>query len=286
MIATIIGRSFEATIFRKKFMEKITEQSSHYDDLEKKDVGELLECMNHEDRRVPEAVGKCLPQIEKLISEIVVRMKRGGRLFYIGAGTSGRLGILDASEVPPTFGVPHGWVVGLIAGGDRAIRRAVEAAEDQLDGAWNDLSEFEIGPDDVLVGIAASGTTPYVVGGLRTARQKGILTGCIVCNHNSPVAQEADIPIEVIVGPEFLTGSTRLKSGTAQKLVLNMITTITMIQLGRVKGNKLYDMQLTNAKLVDRGTRMIREATGLSAEEANAMLLEHGSVRKAVAAVV
>jgi len=267
-------------------MEKITEQSSRYDDLEKKDVCTLLECINREDRGVPEAVGKCLLQIEKLISEIAVRMKRGGRLFYIGAGTSGRLGILDASEVPPTFGVPHGWVIGLIAGGDRAIRRAVEAAEDQLDGAWNDLSEFEIGQDDVLVGIAASGTTPYVVGGLRTARKHGILTGCIVCNRNSPVAQEADIPIEVVVGPEFVTGSTRMKSGTAQKLVLNMITTVTMIQLGRVKGNKMYDMQLTNAKLVDRGTRMIMEATGLSAEEANALLLEHGSVRKAVAAVV
>jgi len=265
-------------------MERITEQSSRYDDLEKKDVYTLLECINQEDRLVPEAVGRSLPQIEKLISAIVVRMKRGGRLFYIGAGTSGRLGILDASEVPPTFGVPHGWVVGLIAGGDRAIRRAVEAAEDQLDGAWKDLSEFEIGQDDVLVGIAASGTTPYVVGGLKAARQHGILTGCIVCNLNSPVAQEADIPIEVIVGPEFLTGSTRLKSGTAQKLVLNMITTITMIQLGRVKGNKLYDMQLTNAKLVDRGTRMIMEATGLSAEQANARLLEYGNVRKAVEA--
>ena len=265
-------------------MERITEQSSRYDDLEKKDVYTLLECINQEDRLVPEAVGRSLPQIEKLISAIVVRMKRGGRLFYIGAGTSGRLGILDASEVPPTFGVPHGWVVGLIAGGDRAIRRAVEAAEDQLDGAWKDLSEFEIGQDDVLVGIAASGTTPYVVGGLKAARQHGILTGCIVCNLNSPVAQEADIPIEVIVGPEFLTGSTRLKSGTAQKLVLNMITTITMIQLGRVKGNKLYDMQLTNAKLVDRGTRMIMEATGLSAEQANTRLLEYGNVRKAVEA--
>ena len=265
-------------------MEKITEQSSHYDDLEKKGVRELLEGINREDRIVPEAIGQCLPQIEKLISEIVVRMKRGGRLFYIGAGTSGRLGILDASEIPPTFGAPHGWVVGLIAGGDRAIRRAVESAEDQLDGAWNDLREFEIGQDDVLVGIAASGTTPYVVGGQRMARENGILTGCIVCNPNSPVAQEADIPIEVIVGPEFVTGSTRMKSGTAQKLVLNMISTVAMIQLGRIKGNKMYDMQLTNAKLVDRGTRMIMEATGLPAEKANAMLLEYGNVRKAVEA--
>ena len=265
-------------------MEKTTEQSSHYDDLEKKSVRELLECISREDRFVPEAVGKCLPQIEKLVSEIVVRMKRGGRLFYIGAGTSGRLGILDASEIPPTFGVPHGWVVGLIAGGDRAIRKAVEAAEDQMDGAWNDLCEFEIGQDDVLIGIAASGTTPYVVGGLRTARRHGILTGCITCNHDSPVAKEADIPIEVIVGPEFVTGSTRMKAGTAQKLVLNMISTTAMIQLGRVKGNKMYDMQLTNAKLVNRGTRMIMEATGLPADQANAMLLEHGSVRKAVEA--
>ena len=265
-------------------MEKITEQSSPYDDLEKKSVRELLEYINHEDRAVPDAVGKCLPQIEKLVSEIVVRMKRGGRLFYIGAGTSGRLGILDASEIPPTFGIPHGNVVGLIAGGDRAIRKAVESAEDQLDGAWNDLREFEIGQDDVLVGIAASGTTPYVVGGLQAARKHGILTGCITCNHGSPVAQEADIPIEVVVGPEFVTGSTRMKSGTAQKLVLNMISTCAMIQLGRIKGNKMYDMQLTNAKLVDRGTRMIMEATGLPAEKANEMLLEYGNVRKAVEA--
>ena len=263
-------------------MNRITEQSSKYDDLEKKSVRELLEGMNREDRTVPEAVGKCLPQIERLVTEIVVRMRRGGRLFYIGAGTSGRLGILDASEIPPTFGAPHGWVVGLIAGGDRAIRKAVESAEDQLDGAWKDLSEYEIGQDDVLVGIAASGTTPYVVGGLRTAREHGILTGCIVCNLDSPVAKEADIPIEVVVGSEFVTGSTRMKSGTAQKLVLNMISTSTMIQLGRVKGNKMFDMQLTNAKLVDRGTRMIMEATGLPAEKANAMLLEHGNVRNAV----
>ncbi len=263
-------------------MEKITEQSSSYHDLEQKSVRELLECMNREDRTVPEAVGKCLPQIEKLVSQIVVRMNRGGRLFYIGAGTSGRLGILDASEIPPTFGAPHGWVVGLIAGGDGAIRKAVEFAEDRLEGAWEDLSEFEIGKNDVLVGIAASGTTPYVIGGLRTARKHGILTGCVVCNPGSPVAREADIPIEVVVGPEFVTGSTRMKAGTAQKLVLNMISTATMIQLGRVKGNKLYDMLPTTAKLVDRGTRMIMEATGLPADQAAAMLQEHGNVRRAV----
>lgn len=263
-------------------MQKITEQSSHHDDLENKSVRELLEGINGEDRTVPEAVGKCIEQIEKLVTQIVVRMKRGGRLFYIGAGTSGRLGILDASEIPPTFGAPQGWVVGLIAGGDRAIRKAVESAEDQLDGAWKDLQAYDIGTDDVLVGIAASGTTPYVIGGLRDARSHGILTGCIVCNPNSPVAAEADIRIEVIVGPEFVTGSTRMKSGTAQKLVLNMISTATMIQLGRVKGNKMFDMQLTNAKLVDRGTRMIMEASGLDAETAEAMLLKHGSVRSAL----
>lgn len=265
-------------------MQKITEQSSHYDDLEKKSVRELLEGMNREDQGVPLAVAKCLPQIEKLVGEIVVRMKRGGRLFYIGAGTSGRLGILDASEIPPTFGAPHGWVVGLIAGGDGAIRKAVEAAEDKLDGAWKDLCEYGINSEDVLVGIAASGTTPYVIGGLHEARAHGILTGCIVCNPGSPVAEQADIKIEVLVGPEFVTGSTRMKSGTAQKLVLNMISTATMIQLGRIKGNKMFDMQLTNAKLVDRGTRMIMEATDLPAEKANEMLLQYGSVRKAVAA--
>ncbi|MDR0659802.1 MAG: N-acetylmuramic acid 6-phosphate etherase [Prevotellaceae bacterium] len=263
-------------------MERITEKSSHYNDLEKMSVHDLLVNMNNEDKTVPLAVEKCIPAIERLVSEIVKRMRKGGRLFYIGAGTSGRLGILDASEIPPTYGAPFELVIGLIAGGDTAIRRAVEAAEDQLDGAWKDMAEYKPNANDVLVGIAASGTTPYVIGGLREAKKNGLLTASVTCNPRSPVAAEADIKIEAVVGPEFVTGSTRMKAGTAQKLILNMISTSTMIQLGCVKGNKLFDMQLTNAKLVDRGSRMIVEAIGVEYEEAKRMLLLHGSVRKAV----
>lgn len=263
-------------------MQKFTEQSSHYNNLELMSTHDLLTGINSEDKNVPLAVEKSIPEIEKLVDGIVERIKCGGRLFYIGAGTSGRLGILDASEIPPTYGAPFELIIGLIAGGDTAIRKAVESAEDKIDGAWNDISQYNPTTNDVLVGIAASGTTPYVIGGLRAARANGLLTASITCNPDSPVAAEAEIKIEVIVGPEFVTGSTRMKSGTAQKLVLNMISTATMIRLGKVKGNKLFDMQLTNKKLVDRGSRMIVEATGLTYEEANQMLLQYGSVRKAV----
>lgn len=261
--------------------EKITEKSSLYTDLETKSIGELLEYINQEDRKVPLAVGKCIPQIEKLVAGIVERMKKGGRLFYMGAGTSGRLGVLDASEIPPTFGMPNTFVIGLIAGGEKALRNPVEAAEDNLERGWEELVEHHISALDTVVGIAASGTTPYVIGALRKCRENGILTGAISCNPDSPVAAEADIAIEPIVGPEFVTGSTRMKSGSAQKLVLNMITTTTMIQLGRVKGNKMVNMQLSNAKLVDRGTRMIMEEIGLDYDQSKALLLLHGSVKKA-----
>ena len=261
---------------------KITEQESLYNDLEKKSVMELLTEINAEDRKVALAVEKTIPEIEKLVTGIVERMRRGGRLFYLGAGTSGRLGVLDASEIPPTFGMPNTYVIGLIAGGDSALRNPVEAAEDDLDKGWEDLMEYKINVNDVLVGIAASGTTPYVIGALRRAREKGILTGAISCNPDSPVAFEAEIKIEPIVGPEYVTGSTRMKSGTAQKLVLNMITTSTMIKLGRVKGNRMVNMQLTNQKLVDRGTRMIVDELSLSYEQAKNLLLLHGSVKKAI----
>ncbi|MDD2491198.1 MAG: N-acetylmuramic acid 6-phosphate etherase [Bacteroidales bacterium] len=262
---------------------KITEQNSRYSDLDKMATLELLQNMNREDKTVPEAVEKCIPQIEKIVDGIVERMKRGGRLFYLGAGTSGRLGILDASEIPPTFGAPFDLIIGLIAGGDSAIRRAVEAAEDNWEMGWNDMQQFGVGKDDVVIGIAASGTTPYVIGAVKEARKRGMLTGCITCNPNSPLSAEVDIPIEVVVGPEFVTGSTRMKSGTAQKLVLNMISTTAMIKLGRVKGNKMVDMQLTNAKLVERGTKMIMEEASISdAALAKRLLLEYGSVRKAV----
>jgi len=262
-------------------MKRITEQSSHYNDLEKMSIGELLQGMNKEDRSVPYAVEKQIPRIEKLVGVIAEKMKTGGRLFYIGAGTSGRLGILDASECPPTYGVPFDMVVGIIAGGDTAIRKAVENAEDDEDQAWQDLLAYDISPADVLIGIAASGTTPYVIGGLRKANEMGIETGCIVCNEGSPVAAEAKYPIEVVVGPEFVTGSTRMKSGTAQKLVLNMISTSVMIQLGRVKGNKMFDMQLTNHKLVGRAVNMIMESTHSDKETARQLLEKYGSVRKA-----
>jgi len=259
-----------------------TESSSRHNELEQKSISELLVGMNEEDRSVPEAVAASLPQIEKLIAEIVSKMKDGGRLFYMGAGTSGRLGIVDASECPPTFGVDFGRVIGLIAGGDGAIRKAVEFAEDSEEQGWKDLQAHNITTNDVVVGIAASGRTPYVIGALKKCNEEGISTGCVVCNAGSAVAAVSKFPIEVVVGPEFVTGSTRLKSGTAQKLVLNMITTCTFIQLGHVKGNKMVDMQLSNYKLVDRGTCMVMEETGLNAEEAKALLLKEGSVRLAV----
>lgn len=259
-----------------------TESPSNFDHLEQMSVHELLINMNREDKSVPLAVEKSIPQIERLIPQIVTRMKSGGRLFYIGAGTSGRLGILDASECPPTYGVPHDLVIGLMAGGDDAIRKAVEFAEDDLEQAWKDLREYAINQKDSVIGIAASGRTPYVIGGLQKARKEGILTGCITCNTNSPVAAAAEFPIEVIVGPEFVTGSTRMKSGTAQKLVLNMISTSVMIRLGKIKGNKMVDMQLSNNKLVDRGTRMIMEELSIDKDKAERLLKRYGSVRKAM----
>ena len=261
---------------------KTTEQSSKYEHLEKMSVADLLSNINNEDKTVPLAVEKALPQIENLVTQIVAKMKLGGRLFYIGAGTSGRLGVVDASECPPTFGVPFDLVVGIIAGGDKAIRKAVENAEDNATQAWIDLQEFNINENDVVVGIAASGTTPYVIGGLEACNQNNIITGSISCNAGSPLSQTAQFPIDVVVGPEFVTGSSRMKAGTAQKLVLNMISTATMIQLGKVKGNKMVDMQLSNNKLVDRGTKMIMGEIPVSYEEAAQLLKEHGSVRKAV----
>ena len=259
-----------------------TESASNHNNLENKSISELLLGMNEEDLSVPEAVALALPQIEKLIAEVVSKMKLSGRLFYMGAGTSGRLGIVDASECPPTFGVDFGRVIGIIAGGDGAIRKAVEFAEDDEEQGWKDLQTFNITQNDVVVGIAASGRTPYVIGALKKCNEEGISTGSVVCNAGSAVAAVSKFPVEVVVGPEFVTGSTRLKSGTAQKLVLNMLTTCTFIQLGHVKGNKMVDMQLSNYKLVDRGTRMVMEETGLNAEEAKALLLKEGSVRLAV----
>ena len=263
-------------------METTTERESYYKNLEQLSVLEILENINREDRTVPLAVEKALPQIEQLAIITAAKMKEGGRLFYIGAGTSGRLGVVDASECPPTFGVPYDMVVGIIAGGDTAIRKAVEFAEDDTEQAWKDLLEFDINDKDVVVGIAASGTTPYVIGGLNMANKNNIITGCIVCNSGSPVAAEAQYPVEVVTGPEFLTGSTRMKAGTAQKLVLNMLSTSVMIQLGRVKGNKMVDMQLSNNKLVNRGARMVMEETGLNEAAAAALLKKYGSVRNAV----
>ncbi len=259
-----------------------TEADSKYQDLEKKSIREILESINAEDKTVPLAVEKAIPQIERLVAEIVPRMQMGGRLFYIGAGTSGRLGIVDASECPPTFGVPDDWVIGIIAGGDKAIRKAVEFAEDDTEQAWKDLQAFRINELDVLVGVAASGRTPYVVGGLQKAQENGIFTACITCNPNTPVAQYADIAIEVIVGAEFITGSTRMKAGTAQKLVLNMISTTTMIQLGRVKGNKMVDMQLANTKLIDRAIRIITAELNITSEKAQELLQQYGNVRKVI----
>jgi N-acetylmuramic acid 6-phosphate etherase len=261
-------------------MTTVTESDSLYNDLEKMTVRQLLESINREDRKVPEIVYGCIPVIEKLVEEIVPRMRIGGRLFYIGAGTSGRLGIVDASEIPPTFGLDQGYVIGLIAGGDGAIRKAVEKAEDNKDLGWEELKAFSPGKNDVIIGIAASGTTPYVVGAIKKARENGIFTGAITCNPETPLAANADVAVEVITGPEFVTGSTRMKAGTAQKLVLNMITTSAMIRLGRVQGNKMVNMQLTNKKLIKRGTRMISGELGLDTETARKLLLLHGSVRK------
>ncbi|MDP9048663.1 MAG: N-acetylmuramic acid 6-phosphate etherase [Bacteroidota bacterium] len=263
-------------------METTTEKDSHYNNLEEMSIKDILQNINREDQTVAVSVAKALPQIEALASITATKMKAGGRLFYIGAGTSGRLGVVDASECPPTFGVPFDMVVGIIAGGDGAIRKAVEFAEDDGAQAWKDLAEYEINDKDVLVGIAASGTTPYVIGGLETANHHNISTGCIVCNSGSPVAAAAKYPVEVVTGPEFLTGSTRMKAGTAQKLVLNMLSTSVMIQIGRVKGNKMVDMQLTNNKLVNRGTRMVMNQTGVDEQTAAGLLKRHGSVRKAV----
>ncbi|PTX61746.1 N-acetylmuramic acid 6-phosphate etherase [Kordia periserrulae] len=261
---------------------KTTEQDSKYNHLEKMSVSELLTNINSEDKTVPLAVEKAIPAIEKLVTQIVSRMKNGGRLFYIGAGTSGRLGIVDASECPPTFGVSHELVVGLIAGGDSAIRKAVEFAEDDTEQGWKDLQKYNISEKDTVIGIAASGTTPYVIGALKHCNQKNILTGCITCNHNSPLSKAAKHPVEVIVGSEFVTGSSRMKAGTAQKLVLNMISTATMIQLGKVKGNKMVDMQLSNHKLVERGVKMIMSELQVSLETAEELLNKYKNVRKAI----
>ncbi len=263
-------------------MKNITESPSKYRHLEQMSITEILQNINREDQLIAQAVQKVLPKIEPLVQVIVKKMKASGRLFYIGAGTSGRLGVLDASECPPTFGVSEDWVIGLIAGGDDALRNSIEDAEDDTTLAWQDLSKFQINDKDIVVGIAASGTTPYVIHGLKKCQSKNIITGCITCNENTPLAAAADFPIEVIVGAEFLTGSTRMKAGTAQKMILNMISTSTMIQLGRVQDNKMIDMQLSNDKLLDRGTKMLMNALDLEYEKAKALLLKEGSVRKAM----
>jgi N-acetylmuramic acid 6-phosphate etherase len=268
-------------------MERVTEQASNYRHLEKMPVIQLLQNINTEDKTVPAAVENAIPQIEKLVDATSDKMLMGGRMFYIGAGTSGRLGIVDASECPPSYGVPYGLVVGIIAGGEKAITTAVEFAEDDKEQGWKDLQEHNVSDKDVVIGIAASGTTPYVIGALEECRKRGIITGSISCNPNSPVSAVADFPIEVVVGPEFITGSTRMKSGTAQKLVLNMISTSVMIQLGRVEDNKMVNMQLTNDKLVDRGTKMLMERVNLKDyNEARELLLRYGSVKKAADSVL
>ena len=263
-------------------MKTTTESDSNYDSLDGMTTSDLLKNINREDKTVAHSIEKQIPQIEKLVNAIFSKMKDGGRLFYIGAGTSGRLGIVDASECPPTFGVDHGLVIGLMAGGDKAMRKAVEFAEDNSNLGWEDLQAQKINIHDVVVGIAASGTTPYVVGALKKCQEKNITTACIVCNSISPLSKVSDFPIEIVVGPEFVTGSTRMKSGTAQKLVLNMISTSVMIKLGKVKGNKMVDMQLSNNKLVDRGVKMIMKEIGVDYETANKLLEKHGSVRNAV----
>ncbi|UXX79045.1 N-acetylmuramic acid 6-phosphate etherase [Reichenbachiella carrageenanivorans] len=263
-------------------MKNTTESPSNYTDLQHMSVTDLLTNMNKEDQTVPMAVEKVIPSIEALVQQIVAKMSKGGRLFYIGAGTSGRLGVVDASEIPPTYGLPQGKVVGVIAGGDGAIRKSVEHAEDDPKQAWRDVQAFGISDKDVLIGIAASGRTPYVIGGLAQANAAGLVTGCITCNTGSEMAATAQYPIEVVVGPEFVTGSTRMKAGTAQKLVLNMISTATMIRLGHVQGNKMVDMQLSNEKLVDRAIRMVMEETGISRTKAELLVKSQGSVRKAI----
>jgi N-acetylmuramic acid 6-phosphate etherase len=265
--------------------QKITEQPSPHRHLEKMAVGDLLSRINEEDKSVPLAVEKTIPVITELVKVIIEKMKAGGRLFYIGAGTSGRLGILDASECPPTYGVPDDWVIGIIAGGDGAIRKAIEFAEDSTTQAWTDLQKHFINEQDIVIGVAASGTTPYVVHGLKTCQENGIVTGCITSNPNAPISEFADFPIEVITGPEFVTGSTRMKAGTAQKLILNMISTATMIGMGRVLDNKMVDMKLSNNKLVERGALILKNALHLNFEEAKELLLKHGSVRKAMESV-
>ena len=261
---------------------KITESSSYYDDLEHKTVHEILEEINTEDQKIALTVRKVIVQIEKLVNEVIPRMLKGGRLFYIGAGTSGRLGVLDASEIPPTFGLPPNFIIGIIAGGDRALRSPVENAEDDTEQGWKDLLAYQINIQDTVVGIAASGTTPYVLGALRAARKEGILTASITSNPGSPIAAEVDIPIEIVVGPEYVTGSSRMKSGTGQKMILNMISTALMIKLGRVKGNKMVNMQLTNQKLIRRGTQMLMDELQIDEEQAFTLLLMHGSVSKAM----
>ncbi len=261
----------------------ITESNSNYENIELMSTRSILKNINKEDSFVAGSIQEKIPAIEKLVKAIYLKMKSGGRLFYLGSGTSGRLGILDASELPPTFGVPHGKVIGIIAGGDTAIRKAVEFAEDDELGGWNDLKKFKITKKDFVIGIAASGTTPYVVGALKKCRKKGIMTGAITCNIKTPIVQNADFPIEILVGPEFITGSTRMKAGTAQKMVLNMISTSVMILLGKVKGNKMVDMQLTNTKLIRRGTKMIMEEFGLDKTTAEKLLLKYKSVRKVIA---
>lgn len=265
--------------------KRTTEQTSKYNHLEKMSTKQLLANINKEDQTVPQAVNKAIPKVKNLVDAAYERMKKGGRLFYIGAGTSGRLGIVDASECPPTFGVPFDLVIGLIAGGDKAIRKAVEFAEDDEKQGWKDLKAYKITKKDVLIGIAASGSTPYVVGALKEANKAGVLTGCIVCNKGSKVAETAQYPVEVVVGPEFVTGSTRMKSGTAQKLVLNMISTSLMIKLGRVKGNKMVDMTPTNNKLIKRGAKMIMDDLKVDEPKATLLLKTYGNVRKAIAAV-
>jgi N-acetylmuramic acid 6-phosphate etherase len=263
-------------------MKKSTEKSSNYNDIEKMDTISILQNINKEDQLVALAVYNEISKIEELVDAIYTKMLNGGRLFYIGAGTSGRLGIVDASECPPTFGVEHGLVVGLIAGGDSAIRKAVEFAEDDINQAWSDLKEYDINIQDSVIGIAASGSTPYVIGAIKECNKHNILTASICCNYQSPLSEQSKYPIEVIVGPEFITGSTRMKAGTAQKLVLNMISTALMVKLGKVVGNKMVDMQLSNNKLVDRGTKMVMEETNLDYDKASSLLKEFGSVRKAI----